>query len=99
MLLPSPPPFCARSSRDRSSPREGFTRESAEAILESGDADLVAFGRSFAANPDLPKRLKYNLPLNPYDRSAFWGGTERGYNDYPFYEGKGETCFAHELQI
>ncbi|HEY0255893.1 MAG TPA: alkene reductase [Candidatus Methylacidiphilales bacterium] len=77
----------------------GFTRESAEAILERGDADLVAFGRFFAANPDLPKRLKFNLPLNPYDRSAFWGGTERGYNDYPFYEGKGETCFAHELQI
>jgi len=48
---------------------------------------------------DLPRRLQYNLPLNPYDRSAFWGGTERGYNDYPFYEGKGENCFAHELQI
>jgi N-ethylmaleimide reductase len=77
----------------------GFTRESVEAILQRGDADLVAFGRSFAANPDLPKRLKYNLPLNAYDRSAFWGGTERGYNDYPFYEGKGETCFNHELQI
>jgi N-ethylmaleimide reductase len=77
----------------------GFTRESAEAILEKGDADLVAFGRFFAANPDLPKRLKYNLPLNPYDRSAFWGGTERGYNDYPSYAERGETCFAHELQI
>jgi N-ethylmaleimide reductase len=77
----------------------GFTRESAEDILEKGDADLVAFGRTFAANPDLPRRLQYNLPLNPYDRSAFWGGTERGYNDYPFYEGKGENCFAHELQI
>jgi N-ethylmaleimide reductase len=77
----------------------GFTRESAEDILEKGDADLVAFGRTFAANPDLPRRLQYNLPMNPYDRSAFWGGTERGYNDYPFYEGKGENCFAHELQI
>jgi N-ethylmaleimide reductase len=64
----------------------GFTRESAEAILQKGDADLVAFGRHFASNPDLPERLERNLPLNDYNRDAFWGGDHRGYNDYPSYQ-------------
>lgn len=64
----------------------GFDGASAEAILESGDADLVAFGRFFASNPDLPYRLRLKLPLNDYDRSAFWGGTEIGYTDYPTWQ-------------
>jgi N-ethylmaleimide reductase len=64
----------------------GFKGDSAEAILADGDADLVAFGRDFIANPDLPERLRRNLPLNPYDRPTFFGGTEVGYTDYPFYE-------------
>jgi N-ethylmaleimide reductase len=64
----------------------GFTRASAEAILGRGDADLVSFGRYYASNPDLPLRLKNDLPLNPYDRSKFYGGNEVGYNDYPYYE-------------
>jgi N-ethylmaleimide reductase len=64
----------------------GFKRDSAEAILVDGDADLVAFGRDFIANPDLPERLRRNLPLNAYDRPTFFGGTEVGYTDYPFYE-------------
>ncbi|SAL00540.1 NADH-flavin oxidoreductase/NADH oxidase [Caballeronia fortuita] len=63
----------------------GFDGDSAEAILQSGDADLVAFGRHFIANPDLPERLRKQLPLNPYDRPTFFGGTEIGYTDYPFY--------------
>jgi N-ethylmaleimide reductase len=63
----------------------GFDGESAEAILQTGDADLVAFGRHFIANPDLPERLKNKLPLNRYDRPTFFGGTEVGYTDYPFY--------------
>jgi N-ethylmaleimide reductase len=70
----------------------GFDRDGAEAILQKGDADLVAFGRWFASNPDLPKRLKDNLPLNDYDRSAFWGGTEKGYIDYPFYSEETMAC-------
>jgi N-ethylmaleimide reductase len=61
----------------------GFTKESAEAILAAGDADLVAFGRHFISNPDLPERLRRDLPLNPYDRSTFYGGDARGYLDYP----------------
>ncbi|MFM0056424.1 alkene reductase [Paraburkholderia phytofirmans] len=64
----------------------GFKGDSAEAILVDGDADLVAFGRDFIANPDLPERLRRNLPLNAYDRPTFFGGTEVGYTDYPFYE-------------
>ena len=63
----------------------GFDRAGAEAIVESGDADLVAFGRHFTSNPDLPYRLEHNLPLTPYVRDAFWGGTEHNYSDFPAY--------------
>lgn len=63
----------------------GFDGTSAEAILQAGDADAVAFGHSFIANPDLPERLRLGLPLNPYDRSTFYGGDARGYIDYPAY--------------
>lgn len=61
----------------------GFDREGAEAIVASGVADVVAFGRFFASNPDLPFRLAHDLPLNPYKREHFWGGSEIGYTDYP----------------
>ena len=61
----------------------GFDRAGAEAIVASGDADVVAFGRYFSSNPDLPYRFKHNLPLTPYVRSAFWGGDETGYTDFP----------------
>jgi N-ethylmaleimide reductase len=64
----------------------GFTGDSAEAILRKGDADLVAFGRYFTSNPDLPRRLQHKLPLTQYDRSAFWGGTHVGYTDFPDYQ-------------
>jgi N-ethylmaleimide reductase len=49
-----------------------------------GDADLVAFGRHFIANPDLPARIARGLALNPYDRATFYTGGARGYTDYPF---------------
>jgi N-ethylmaleimide reductase len=62
----------------------GFEPDSAEAIIEKGDADLVAFGRHFLANPDLPKRIKLGLPLNEYDRTTFYTFDARGYTDYPF---------------
>ena len=63
----------------------GFDAASAEAIVNAGDADLVAFGRHFIANPDLPERIRNSWPLNDYDRPSFFGGTEVGYTDYPFY--------------
>ncbi len=64
----------------------GFEREGAEQIVDSGTADMVAFGRHFSANPDLPHRLKNHLPLNRYDRDSFWGGDQRGYTDFKPYE-------------
>ena len=70
----------------------GFDPKGAEEIVTKGDAELVAFGRHFIANPDLPKRIRLGLPLNPYDRSSFYGGNAHGYTDYPFYE---ETKSQH----
>jgi len=64
----------------------GFNPETAEASVVNGDASLIAFGRHFIANPDLPRRIELGLPLNPYDRSTFYGYTARGYTDYPTYE-------------
>jgi N-ethylmaleimide reductase len=64
----------------------GFDRAGAEQILQRGDADLVAFGRWFSSNPDLPERLRHDLPLTPYQRDAFWGGDERAYIDFPAYD-------------
>jgi N-ethylmaleimide reductase len=64
----------------------GFTPASAEASVTFGDADLVAFGRHFISNPDLPERLRRGLPLNWYDSSTFYGGDARGYTDYPIVE-------------
>ncbi len=66
----------------------GFEPDTAEAAVEEGDADLVAFGRYFLANPDLPKRIRLGLPMNAYDRATFYTFDARGYTDYPFYEGR-----------
>ena len=66
----------------------GFNRDNAAPKVQSGDADLIIFGRWFIANPDLPKRLAEGLELNAYDRNTFYGADppEKGYVDYPFYE-------------
>ncbi|MDB5348902.1 MAG: NADH:flavin oxidoreductase [Planctomycetota bacterium] len=61
----------------------GFDRDSAEAWLRQGKADLIAFGREFLANPDLPERFRLGAPLNADDRSTYYGGGARGYTDYP----------------
>ena len=63
----------------------GFTKHSAEAILKTGHADLVAFGRLFISNPDLPERFRVGASLNNYERSTFYGGDEQGYTDYDFF--------------
>jgi N-ethylmaleimide reductase len=63
----------------------GFEPDTAEAIVEKGDADAVTFGRHFLSNPDLPRRIREGLPLTPYDRSTFYTFDARGYTDYPFY--------------
>lgn len=63
----------------------GFKPDTAEAILASGDADLVAFGRLFTSNPDLPERIRQGYPLASYDRDTFFGGDAHGYTDFPAY--------------
>jgi N-ethylmaleimide reductase len=64
----------------------GFEPNTAKAILEKGDADLVAFGRYFVSNPDLPNRIEMSYPLSDYDRDAFYTFDARGYIDYPTYD-------------
>ena len=61
----------------------GYTRERAEQALRQQQADLIAFGRAFIANPDLPARLARNAALNEPDPATFYGGGEAGYTDYP----------------
>ncbi|HEY5892702.1 MAG TPA: alkene reductase [Chthoniobacterales bacterium] len=61
----------------------GYTPESAAEAIEKGNADAVAFGRFYIANPDLYERIKGKSSLNKYDRPTFYGGGDHGYTDYP----------------
>ena len=60
-----------------------YTPESAAEAIDQKHADAIAFGRLFIANPDLVERIRENKPLNPPDRSTFYGGGAHGYTDYP----------------
>ena len=60
----------------------GFDHDSAERWLRDGRADLIAFGRKFLANPDLPKRFREGALLNADDPSTYYGGGAVGYIDY-----------------
>jgi 2,4-dienoyl-CoA reductase-like NADH-dependent reductase (Old Yellow Enzyme family) len=62
---------------------EGFTPESAAATLAAGEADAVAFGKLFIANPDLPRRIALNSHLNPWNSATFYSPGSEGYTDYP----------------
>lgn len=62
---------------------EKMTRDSAENVVASGEADAVAFGQLFIANPDLPKRLELNAPLNAPHPETFYHSGAEGYVDYP----------------
>lgn len=67
----------------------GFDKEKAEAVLESGLTDLVAFGRPFINNPDLVERFENNWPLSQdLNMDLFYTADEKGYTDYPFYKKK-----------
>ena len=61
----------------------GYTLERANAVLKSGDANLVAFGKLFIANPDLVERFRQGAPLNTPNPDTFYGGGAEGYVDYP----------------
>ena len=65
---------------------EKFTLETANATLAAGEADAVAFGTPYIANPDLPVRFALNAPLNEPDTSTFYAPGAKGYTDYPFLE-------------
>jgi len=67
----------------------GYDRETAEAALRAGRADLVSFGRPFISNPDLPRRIAEGAPLNDWDPSTFYGGGAEGYTDYPTLDAPG----------
>ncbi|CAI9115118.1 OLC1v1015955C2 [Oldenlandia corymbosa var. corymbosa] len=65
----------------------GYDREEGNKVVAENRVDLVAFGRLFLANPDLPKRFELNSPLNKYNRETFYSPDPVvGYTDYPFLE-------------
>ncbi len=64
----------------------GYDRQLAIDAVKSGEADLVAFGRPFIANPDLVGRLAKGAPLNTAESPTFYGGGAKGYTDYPALE-------------
>ena len=62
-----------------------FDPVSAEALLSSGKADMITFGRMFLANPDLVNRIKNGYELNAPDYATFYTPGAKGYCDYPHY--------------
>jgi 12-oxophytodienoic acid reductase len=65
----------------------GYDRDQGNKVVADGYADLVAYGRMFLANPDLPKRFELGAALNKYDRSTFYTQDPVvGYTDYPFLD-------------
>ena len=65
----------------------GYDQKTAEAAIASGDADLIAFGRPYIANPDLAERFEHGWELSPEPSMSDWYSfTEKGYTDFPVYE-------------
>jgi N-ethylmaleimide reductase len=73
----------------------GFTAETAETQLQNGDADLIAFGRNFLANPDFVERIIAGAPLNPVDFTTLYTADEKGYIDYPAMTGANKQTVSH----
>ncbi len=63
-----------------------YTQARGEKMIAASLADLVAFGRPFIANPDLPRRFHEDLPLTEFDGSTLFGGSRKGYADYLAYD-------------
>lgn len=70
----------------------GYDLAQAQVTIDSGAADLVAFGVPFLANPDLVRRYRENLPLNAADAATFYQGDDTGYVDYPFHGGEAQPA-------
>jgi 2,4-dienoyl-CoA reductase-like NADH-dependent reductase (Old Yellow Enzyme family) len=66
---------------------EGFTGQTAQSVLQAGEADAVAFGKLFIANPDLVRRLAQDAQMNPPMPATFFGSGPGGYTDYPTLQG------------
>ncbi|CAL5378016.1 unnamed protein product [Camellia sinensis] len=65
----------------------GYNRTEGNRVIAENYSDLVAFGRLFLANPDLPRRFELDAPLNKYDRNTFYiPDPVIGYTDYPFLD-------------
>lgn len=64
----------------------GYDFELGNKVLAANQADLIAFGKLFIANPDLVERLRRGAPLNAPDKATFYGGSAKGYTDYPTLE-------------
>ena len=62
---------------------EKYTKAQAEQVIEAGEADAVAFGKLFLANPDLPRRFREDASLNEPDSATFYTHGAQGYTDYP----------------
>ncbi|MFA0811674.1 alkene reductase [Microbulbifer epialgicus] len=63
-----------------------YSPEKALRVLQAGNGDIFGFGRPFIANPDLPKRIRNDWTLNKVDPETMYGGTDKGYTDYPSYQ-------------
>lgn len=72
----------------------GFTQEKGNKFIEEGKADMVAFGKLFISNPDLPARFANNAPMAEWDEDTFYTPGEKGYTDYPRYEDKKKNVKA-----
>jgi N-ethylmaleimide reductase len=68
----------------------GFDHDTAEGWLLEGRADVIAFGRKFIANPDLPQRFRQDAPIAADDPATYYGGGAKGYIDYPNLDGHRE---------
>jgi 12-oxophytodienoic acid reductase len=74
----------------------GYDQEEGNKVVAEGYTDLVAYGRLFLDNPDLPKRFELGVPLNKYDRSTFYTqDTVVGYTDYPFLSENNNDSTTH----
>jgi len=62
---------------------EKMDKQTAQQVLDAGTADAIAFGKAFIANPDLPRRLQLDAPLNEWKAETFYAPAEEGYTDYP----------------
>lgn len=72
----------------------GYTAGSAEAALQAGLADMIAFGKPFISNPDLVERFRRNAPLAVPDTATFYWGGNNGYIDYPVLNPSSSTSCA-----